>query len=122
MHEGIDIPAPSGTPIHAAAAGVVVEARTFRGYGLTVVIYHGYGKQTLYDHCSRLAVRQGDHVLGGQVIAYVGSTGRASGPHLHFAVILEGSYRDPMAFLQDSLHRLAHRPETQRSIYPASTN
>jgi len=116
MHEGIDIPAVHGTPIRAAAAGIVTEARMFRGYGLTVVIDHGNGKKTLYAHCSMLVVTQGDRVESGQIIAYVGSTGRSTGAHLHFAVILEGSYRDPVAFLEGS-SQLAYRPGARQHLF-----
>jgi len=110
MHEGIDIPAPTGTPIQAAAAGVVVEARSSRGYGRTVIIDHGNGLRTLYAHCSSLAVSRGDRVESGQIIAYVGSTGRASSPHLHFGVIYRGAYRDPVAFLKERPQQVASRP------------
>jgi len=118
MHEGIDIPAVQGTPIRAAAGGIVTEARSFRGYGLTVVIDHGNGMQTLYAHCSKLAVTQGELVERGQVIAYVGSTGRSSGAHLHFAVIFQGAYRDPKAFLPDTSQQLAYRPGRQHLFFP----
>jgi len=110
MHEGIDIPAPRGTPIRAAAAGVVLEARSFRGYGRTVIIDHGNGLRTLYAHCSRLSVRRGDLVESGQTIAYVGSTGRSNAPHLHFAVMHRGAYRNPMAFLRDRPQQVASIP------------
>ena len=101
-HDGIDIPAPSGTPIRAAAAGVVAEARTIRGYGNTVIIEHGNGVRTLYAHCSSLAVKKGEQVESEQVIAYVGNTGYTTSSHLHFGVLVNGTYRNPMAFLNES--------------------
>lgn len=99
MHEGLDISAPRGTPIRAAAAGRVVELGAMGNYGLAVIIDHGQGLQTLYAHCDRLLVRRGARVEAGQVIAVVGSTGRSTGPHLHFEVIVRGERVDPLGFL-----------------------
>jgi len=84
FHGGVDIAAKSGTPIHAAAEGTVMEARWRGGYGNTVVIQHDGGVSTLYAHCSSILVRAGQEVRRGQVIARVGSTGLSTGPHLHF--------------------------------------
>jgi len=106
---GIDIPVPSGTPIRAAAPGIVEEARTYSGYGHTVIINHENGMKTLYAHCSSLVVKRGDRVESGQIIAYAGSTGRATASHLHFGVIIEGRYHDPMAYLKESM-QLARVP------------
>ncbi|MCL2009111.1 MAG: M23 family metallopeptidase, partial [Synergistaceae bacterium] len=108
-HDGIDIPVPNGTPIQAAASGVVVEARAFRGYGYTVILDHKNGMKTLYAHCSRLAVEKGESVENGQVIAYAGRTGRATSHHLHFGVIVNGAYQNPMAYLERP-QQLARRP------------
>jgi murein DD-endopeptidase MepM/ murein hydrolase activator NlpD len=96
MHRGTDIAAPSGTPIRAAAAGIVFKAAYGRGYGNHIVIIHGGGTSTLYGHCSRLAVSSGQRVKQGQVIGYVGSTGASTGPHLHFEVRRDGQVVDPL--------------------------
>src|SRR6185437_8839269 len=86
MHTGIDIGAGYGASIHAAAGGVVIFSGTRRGYGNCVIIDHGGGVSTLYGHCSRLLVSEGQQVSQGQTIARVGATGLATGPHLHFEV------------------------------------
>lgn len=100
MHEGIDIGAPMGTPIRAAAAGEVIEARPSNGYGYIVVIYHGNGWSTLYAHmyAQTVKVSKGDTVSKGQVIAEVGSNGWSTGPHLHFELHQNGSPVDPMPY------------------------
>ncbi|MCD0501844.1 M23 family metallopeptidase [Bordetella petrii] len=100
MHEGLDFAAPSGTPILAASGGVVLEASYLAGYGNTVEIDHGDGLITRYAHASKLLVKPGDLVGRGQEIARVGSTGRSTGPHLHFEVRLAGQPLDPRLFLQ----------------------
>ena len=99
FHAGVDMVASSGTPIRACKAGKVVVASAQGGYGNAVVIDHGGGMGTLYGHQSRLAVHPGDHVNAGDVIGYVGSTGYATGPHLHFEVRLSGNPVDPAPFL-----------------------
>lgn len=99
MHTGIDFGAAAGTPIRAAAAGRVVQAGAMSGYGNVVVIDHGGGLATLYAHQSRVAVAAGTQVQAGQVIGYVGATGYATGPHLHFEVRINGTPVDPMPYL-----------------------
>ena len=99
MHQGIDVGAPTGTPIRAAQAGEVIFSGSQGGYGLTVVIAHGGGFSTLYAHQSRLAARDGQQVARGDVIGYVGSTGHSTGPHLHFETRVNGAAQNPRAYL-----------------------
>lgn len=94
-HDGIDISLPYGAPIRAHEDGVVVHAGWRNGYGLTVIIDHGSGKETLYAHASALRVREGQVVRAGEVIAAVGTTGRAYGAHLHFEIRHDGRPVDP---------------------------
>ncbi len=92
MHYGIDMAAPTGTPIRTVGAGVVTQAGwQYAGYGITVTVDHGGGWWTLYAHASKVLVRPGQQVAAGQVVAAVGSTGFSTGPHLHFSV-LRGSF------------------------------
>jgi murein DD-endopeptidase MepM/ murein hydrolase activator NlpD len=102
MHEGIDIYAPEGTPIHAAGSGTIIWTGPRHGYGNAVFIDHGNGVVTVYAHQSRIAVRTGQHVSSGQVIGYVGHTGLAAGPHLHFEVRIDGTAYDPLRFVSPS--------------------
>jgi murein DD-endopeptidase MepM/ murein hydrolase activator NlpD len=99
MHEGIDIAAASGTPIHAAGSGTVIYAGWMEGYGNLVVIDHGGGLATAYAHQSAIASSVGQHVAQGDVIGYVGSTGHSFGPHLHFEVRVNGAPVDPLGYL-----------------------
>ncbi|MGE1063182.1 peptidoglycan DD-metalloendopeptidase family protein [Megasphaera paucivorans] len=99
LHSGIDIGVDSGTPVHAADSGVVVEAGWLGGYGYAVVIDHGNGLSTLYGHNSSLNVSAGQSVSQGQVIAYSGSTGNSTGPHVHFEVRANGDPVDPTGYL-----------------------
>ncbi len=98
-HDGIDIAAPEGTGIGAAAGGTVVYAGEQSGYGSIVILRHEGGLLTLYAHASRLLVRHGDRVGAGQPIARVGRSGRASGPHLHFEVREGTRPRNPLSYL-----------------------
>ena len=99
LHEGIDIWAPAGTPIQAAAGGVVVWAGPRGGYGNAVIIDHGSGVGTVYAHQSTVGVSPGQSVSRGQTIGYVGQTGLAGGPHLHFEVRVGGRTYDPLAYV-----------------------
>lgn len=99
FHPGIDIAADYGTPIVATAPGKVIYTGYKHGYGYMVVIYHGYGYATVYAHMSGIAVKQGDLVDRGKVIGYVGATGKATGPHLHYEVLKYGIRQNPMIYL-----------------------
>ncbi len=99
LHTGLDFPAEPGTPIRAAAGGVVLEVGVHPEYGQTLELDHGNRLSTLYAHLHRALVRPGDIVRRGQVIAEVGNTGRSTGPHLHFEVLLQGVPQDPARFL-----------------------
>jgi hypothetical protein len=105
-HPGIDIAVGTGTPIHAAAPGRVTQAGPASGYGNFTCIDHGAGLSTCYAHQSHIAVRVGQIVARGQVIGAVGSTGHATGPHLHFEVRLNGSATCPARFLGASSGQL----------------
>jgi murein DD-endopeptidase MepM/ murein hydrolase activator NlpD len=104
-HTGLDIPAVHGTPILASGGGRVVSAGYKGAYGKTVVIDHGDGLATLYGHASKLLVRPGEIVMPKQKIALVGSTGRSTGPHLHFEVIRKGQRVEPRQYLARVLDR-----------------
>jgi murein DD-endopeptidase MepM/ murein hydrolase activator NlpD len=99
FHGGIDQRAAAGTPIRAAAAGVVKIVQPFNVLGGTVALDHGQGLETMYLHMSKLNVALGDHVKKGDVIGYVGSTGRANGPHLHWVVYVNGVPQNPQQWV-----------------------
>lgn len=99
MHEGLDIAAPIGTPIIAPADGTVKFVGHKHGFGLTVEINHGYGFTTLYAHCQRIKVEEGDVVKRGDVIAYVGTTGKSTGPHLHYEVRIAQTPVNPINYI-----------------------
>jgi LysM repeat protein len=100
VHQGIDLAAPKGTPVLASAGGkVAYSGNGMKGYGKVVVLKHASDLSTVYAHNSSLLVRMGDSVRQGQTIAKVGSTGRATGPHLHFEIRRRGVPKDPRQFL-----------------------
>lgn len=99
FHSGVDIANTRGTPIHAASSGTVVKSGVSQGYGRMVEVDHGYGITTLYAHCTLLRVQVGDRVSKGDYIATMGSTGRATGPHLHFELRFDGHAVDPLQYL-----------------------
>jgi murein DD-endopeptidase MepM/ murein hydrolase activator NlpD len=99
LHTGLDFPAEPGTAILAAAGGVVVTQEYHPAYGNMVEVDHGNDLVTRYAHASRVLVKKGDLVKRGQKVAEVGTTGRSTGPHLHFEVLVQGVYQDPQKFL-----------------------
>lgn len=101
-HRGVDVAAPAGTPIVAPARGRVRFVGRRVGYGLTVEVAHSGGVITRYAHCARTLVKTGEEVQAGQQLATVGSTGLATGPHVHFEVLKEGKSVDPLKFLATS--------------------
>ena len=102
IHEGIDIAAGIGTPIHAPAAGTIVFAGKKSGYGQIVMMYHGYGLETWYGHTSRILVKAGQKVKRGQVIALVGNSGHSTGPHVHYEVHVNGTPVDPINYILEN--------------------
>jgi murein DD-endopeptidase MepM/ murein hydrolase activator NlpD len=99
-HYGTDLAAPTGTPIYASRAGTVTKSGSASGYGLVIYIDHGDGVQTRYGHCSRLLVSKGQKVSQGQLIALVGATGDATGPHLHFEIRINGTAVNPQKYVK----------------------
>jgi murein DD-endopeptidase MepM/ murein hydrolase activator NlpD len=100
FHEGVDIATQLGTPVRSPADGVILEASRESGFGNMVKVDHGRGLSTLYGHLSRVAVRQGTMVRRGQVIGYVGNTGRSTGSHLHYGVYFSGVAVNPRSYLR----------------------
>lgn len=104
FHSGLDFTAPVGTPIYATADGVVqIAGFSADGYGLKVVINHGYGYQTLYGHMVKAKVRAGQNIKRGEVIGYIGSTGKSTGPHCHYEVIKRNTKVDPVYYFYNDL-------------------
>ena len=107
FHAGIDIDAPSGTPVRATADGDVTAAAMVAGYGREIVLDHGHDMATVYGHLSSIVVMTGQHVLRGQVIGYVGQSGRATGPHLHYEVRVHKVPVNPHKYLRTTYEQIA---------------
>ncbi|MEO6552484.1 MAG: M23 family metallopeptidase [Croceibacterium sp.] len=101
-HEGIDLAAPTGTPVYAPADGLVAMASWYSSYGNFIEIEHGDAVETRYGHLSAYAVAAGQQVHKGDLIGYVGTTGRSTGPHLHYEVRVAGAAVDPMPYLAET--------------------
>ena len=102
FHTGIDLAAPKGTPVHVTADGVVSSTRWAGGYGKLIVVDHGNGIQTYYAHLSRMTVMPGQEVHSGETIAYSGSTGHSTGPHMHYEIRLAGTPVNPYKYMTRS--------------------
>ncbi len=104
MHEGIDFTAPVGTPIYATGDGMIEHLKhKMTGYGKVIMINHGYGYETLYAHMSKRIAKPGQHVKRGEIIGYVGNTGRSTGPHVHYEVRKNGKPVNPIHFFYQDL-------------------
>jgi len=102
MHNGIDFTGSIGTPIHATGDGIVIGAEfTFDGYGKQVIVDHGFGYKTRYAHLSKVEVKPGEKVKRGQIVGLLGNTGRSTGPHLHYEVMLRNVATDPLNYFND---------------------
>ena len=112
FHSGLDISVPYGTPIHAAADGVVAFAGIMNGYGNLIEIDHGHGISTRYGHLSGFAIAAGQHVRRGQVIGYVGATGRATSPHLHYEVRVQNVPVNPHKYLRTTLAQISRQGQS----------
>ena len=116
LHTGLDFPADVGTPVAAAAGGVVIFSEHHPQYGNLIELDHGRGLVTRYAHNSKVMVKEGDLIKRGQIISEVGTTGRSTGPHLHFEVLVDGVPQDPAKFLAagDAAVAVAPRPTRRR--------
>lgn len=104
MHNGVDFRAKEGTAVYAAGPGRILQAqKATNGYGLMVEIHHDNTYKSRYAHLSKLAVKKGDIVSGGQLIGYSGNTGLSSGPHLHYEVLRNNQHDDPMIYLPEQV-------------------
>jgi murein DD-endopeptidase MepM/ murein hydrolase activator NlpD len=101
FHPGLDVAAPEGTPVHAPADGVVVKTERHGGYGKVLYVSHGDGITTRYGHLLEYRTRPGERVRRGDVVGLVGNTGRSTGPHLHYEVLVHGKQVDPMKYVMD---------------------
>ena len=114
FHYGVDLACAYGTPIHAAADGVVVLAQFWGGFGNAIVIDHGGGVETIYGHASRLKAKQGDRIKAGDVVSYIGSTGFSTGNHLHYEIHINGTPTNPLTFMK------AHGVDIEKRLEAAS--
>ncbi len=121
MHAGVDIPGPTGTPIYATADGVVNHAARQGGYGNMIEINHGKGISTRYGHLSKIIVSDNSRVRRGQIIGLMGSTGRSTGPHLHYEVRIDGHAVNPVPFLTTADYLLAAQDRSVGQIPVSST-
>ena len=108
FHEGLDIAAPDGTPILATANGIVFFAAPLGAYGNVLFLRHGHGFATFYGHNNTNRVREGQRVHRGDIIAYVGTTGRTTGPHVHYVIYVRGKFANPVKYTVH-LKRAVHR-------------
>jgi murein DD-endopeptidase MepM/ murein hydrolase activator NlpD len=116
MHEGMDFTANSGTPIYATGDGVIARAdNTASGFGNHVVIRHGYGYETLYAHLSKYKCRSGQTIKRGDIVGYVGSTGRSEGPHLHYEVHKDGKVVNPLNFYYGNISAVEYVAITKQA-------
>ena len=118
FHAGMDISAPTGTPIRATADGLVDSAETANGYGRQVILDHGHGIRTVYGHMAKMVVLAGQHVTRGQIIGYVGQTGRSTGTHLHYEVRINNVPVNPHKYLRESFAQASadfQAPSTAKS-------
>ena len=121
MHAGVDIPGPTGTPIYATADGIVNHAARQGGYGNMVEINHGKGIATRYGHLSKIVVSANGRVRRGQIIGLMGSTGRSTGPHLHYEVRIDGHAVNPVPFLTTADYLLAAQDRSVGQIPVSAT-
>jgi murein DD-endopeptidase MepM/ murein hydrolase activator NlpD len=112
FHSGIDISVPYGTPVHVAADGVVSFADNMSGYGRLITVDHGHGVSTRYGHLSGFAITPGQHVHRGQVIGYVGTTGRVTSPHLHYEVRIQSVPVNPHKYLRTTMAQVPKHTES----------
>jgi murein DD-endopeptidase MepM/ murein hydrolase activator NlpD len=106
-HKGVDLAAPTGTPVYATADGIIGRADRSRSYGLVIYVDHGADLETRYAHLSKLAVAKGERVRKGDLIGYVGSTGRSTGPHLHYEVRVDGLAVNPIPYMVETETQIA---------------
>ena len=121
MHAGVDIPGPTGTPIYATADGIISHAARQGGYGNMIEINHGKGIATRYGHLSKIIVSDNARVRRGQIIGLMGSTGRSTGPHLHYEVRIDGRAVNPVPFLTTADYLLAAQDRSVGQIPVSST-
>ncbi|HOW30032.1 MAG TPA: M23 family metallopeptidase [Bacteroidales bacterium] len=122
MHQGIDFTAPIGTPVYSTGDGVVTEAEYNKGgYGNVIKVSHGYGYDTYYAHLSRIKARKGQKVKRGEVIGYVGNTGKSTAPHLHYEVHLRGTPVNPIYYFFNDITSQEYAAMIEMSSKPSQT-